>query len=201
MKFKAIYGGAFDPIHWGHLDVAQAVTGLLGIPVELCPSFQHPFDKKMARFEFRLAMAMIATREMPNIGISLTERDNPGGFTFNLLERLQEENPGVTLMPILGEADARQIGTWTLSPELLKKYAFIIVPRYPAITTNNDDGWYKRGSNIYLREAKPRPYSSTEVRRRVENRESIEDLVPPKVAQMIRGFGLYKPTNSDLIPA
>jgi nicotinate-nucleotide adenylyltransferase len=218
----AIYGGTFDPVHLGHLEIGRSVSEFFAIdqflfmPARLAP---HKVGQEAASALDRYAMLALATQEYPRLSVSRFELDGPGRqYTVDTLVQFRL-NYGelVDLFFVLGADSWAEITTWREWQRLLTLANLIVVTRpghYIAV-----DGFAGVRSHIVdvRGEAKPAAFdmiepgqvkifvtdavmidvSATAVRRAVRNeaREELERLVPPAVANYIRKYGLYRNRN------
>ncbi len=100
----AFFGGSFNPPHVAHvLACTYALSTGLADRVLVVPVFQHPFDKPLAPFEDRLAMARLALDWIPGVEVSEVERGlSTPSLTLNTLEHLSRENPDWQLRLMVG---------------------------------------------------------------------------------------------------
>ena len=207
-----LLGGTFDPIHMGHLDVAEAARVAIGldhillVPANVPPHRAAPKASSAHRF----AMAALGVQDRPDLRVSDLEMlSNEPSFTSTTLDRLRAAggDPG-TICFVIGADAFREIRTWKAFPEILDRCHFVVVSRpgspAPALRAvlpelsgrmidaagmlRFDTGGEPR---ILLVDAPTAPVSSTDVRRRVAASESIAGLVPDPVARHIRKHGLY----------
>jgi nicotinate-nucleotide adenylyltransferase len=205
---RGFLGGTFDPIHFGHLDVAAAAQRALAldqvavIPAGLPPHRRPP----VAPAADRLAMARLATEGRPGLTVSdLETRTDGPSFTSATLDRLVAEGLDTRTVFFITGADAfREIATWKDYPGLLDRCHFVAVSR-PGCSAQSLPGALPELAgrmldapchpparpSIFLVDAVTAPVSSTEVRRRVAAGESLDGLVPDAVARYIRSHGLY----------
>lgn len=136
MNFKpnvAIYGGAFDPIHMGHLFIIQALIEIFSFKkVMIIPSGESLTKKMKASAFHRLNCLKIALKNEANIEINDFEIKQKGPhFTYSTLSHLREkeklENREITF--ILGSDQFSQIESWFQFPEVLFQSNWIIFNR------------------------------------------------------------------------
>lgn len=213
----AAYGGTFDPIHNGHIEIARAVVRnfdveqLLFIPASRPP---HKGSKAIACAYHRFAMAVLATLDEPRVLVSTIELEAPERpYTFETIERLQSQfGEETSLFFVMGADSFEEINTWREPSWLISSTNLIVVtrPGHEIETSHLEAGF--RSKVIDLRScdsdrpdrekmADPRIYltgyvnnqvSSTDIRQRARDGESIEGLVSPTVAEYIRKYDLYK---------
>jgi nicotinate-nucleotide adenylyltransferase len=212
MMRSAFFGGTFDPIHHGHLDVAEAARRAVGLDrISLIPAAVPPHRAlPRASAAHRFAMAALAIQRRPDFAVSdLEMRSTDPSYTSTTLDRLAESGVNTLACYLAIGADAfREIGTWKAFPELLDRCSFVVVSRPTCrVTTLRDalPGLAARmkdvalnglvgkadGPSIFLVDAPTAPVSSTDIRRRVAEGAPIDDLVPAAVAEYIKTHGLY----------
>jgi nicotinate (nicotinamide) nucleotide adenylyltransferase len=130
----ALFCGAFDPIHWGHLGAASEVGFQLGLDrVLLSPTGQPPHKRPLASPSLRLAMLEAALAELddPRLVASRLEQDLPGPhYTASSLERLHQDlsanDPALELYLILGSDAAATLAGWQ-RPATIRRLATLVV--------------------------------------------------------------------------
>jgi nicotinate-nucleotide adenylyltransferase len=205
---RGFLGGTFDPIHFGHLDVADAAQRALALDqVTVVPAGLPPHRRPpVAPAADRLAMARLATEGRTGLTVSdLETRTDGPSFTSTTLDRLAAEGLDTRTVFFITGADAfREIATWKDYPGLLDRCHFVAVSRpgcsaqslpgaLPGLASRMLDApcHLPARPSIFLVDAVTAPVSSTEVRRRVAAGESLDGLVPDAVARYIRSHGLY----------
>jgi|GraSoiStandDraft_23_1057293.scaffolds.fasta_scaffold179292_2 nicotinate-nucleotide adenylyltransferase len=111
----AIFGGSFDPPHVGHvLAVAYASSTHDFDQAIVVPVFVHPFDKPLAPFEHRVAMARLAFAPLARTSVSTVEATlGVPSLTIRTLEHLSREHPEWTLHLVVGSDVLRESSKWT----------------------------------------------------------------------------------------
>jgi nicotinate-nucleotide adenylyltransferase len=86
------YGGTFDPIHNGHVEIAKFIAGCEGVDsVCFVPAATHPLGKKASSFHHRLEMTQLATRGITGLSVSDVDNVSAGpSYTIDLLHRLEK---------------------------------------------------------------------------------------------------------------
>jgi nicotinate-nucleotide adenylyltransferase len=210
----ALFGGTFDPIHSGHIAVAQAAQRRFHLDaIYFIPSSRPPHKTKhhLAAFAHRYAMVALACAEHPGFLPSLAEAPLDGAHTFysiDTVRRFHREHPNDRLFFILGADSFLEIPTWRSYEALLDACDFIIASRpgfrldalrlvippekLGRVTSHDPHTIVLRKSCVYLHSAVTSHVSSTEVRRHRERGQSIHGLVPPRVEEYILGQALYR---------
>jgi len=220
-KRIALYGGTFDPVHNGHMAVAQnvlelfALDELLFIPAHVAP---HKRGRGITPGLQRYAMLALATQADERLRISTIELDAPERpYTIDTLARLQAEvGPRARLFFMMGADSWADITTWREWERLLLASDHIIVtrPGYELSAEHVTEGVRERlkdmrgaeqqrvarelgeentGMKIYVTDAVLMNVSATEIRRaaRAGSDDVVRALVPPPVADYIKKYGLY----------
>jgi nicotinate-nucleotide adenylyltransferase len=204
-----LFGGTFDPIHRGHLDVARAARQVLPLDeVWLLPARVPPHRRApMASAEDRLEMATLAAETEEGLVVSDLDMKSDGpSYTDSTLDRLEQHEVDLGTVFFITGADAfREIATWRNYPELLDRCHFVVVSRpgtsatdMPAVLPSlaermrNSPCPVPPEPSIFLVDVPTAPVSSTEVRRRAAEGGPLDDLVPPRVAAYVTARGLYR---------
>lgn len=193
MKEVLLYFGSFNPIHNGHIALAEYAVGQgLCDEVILIVSPQNPLKPawvqapEMDRFEMAEA-ACAASRYPDRIKPSVVEflLEKPS-YTIHTLRYLRENFGQQMHFSILMGSDlTARLGEWKCADEILADYPIFVYPR-------RDCPFEKRSDRMTLLEGAPLcDYSSTEVRTAVERGEDLSRMVAPQVARILREKGLY----------
>jgi nicotinate-nucleotide adenylyltransferase len=219
-KRIAIYGGTFDPVHAGHLEVARRVTELFAIdeflfvPARAAP---HKLDREVSSPLHRYAMLALATQADPRLLISTFEIDEPGRqYTVDTLAHFRSRSEAFAdLFFVMGADSWSEITTWREWERLMTLATLVVVTR-PGIevaTANVGDAIAERvvdlrgqatgsvlieveaGSpKVFVTDAVMLDVSATQARKaaRENLNEELDKLVPIEVANYIRRYRLYK---------
>ena len=217
-KKIGLLGGTFDPVHNGHLAVADHVQKVLRldaiwfIPAARPPhKAGHADSLDISSFAHRFAMLERAVAQKSSFVVSDIEakRSQPSFSidTIKILLKLTDEQ--VDFSFIIGVDAFLEIDTWKLFAELPHLVNFIIISRpgyppervnrvisrnYPDFTFDqSDETWSAPGckGKFRLLDMKPVPVSSTEIREKVRKGEDISGMVPPPVEDYIMEQKLY----------
>lgn len=203
------FGGTFDPVHYGHLDVAKAAHEALALDhVTLVPAHLPPHRSLAdAAAIHRVAMLTLAATE-PWQRISTLEIElNRPSRTSVTLDVLSADGADPESMVVITGADAfAGILSWSRATELLRRVNFAVVSRpghpvhalrealptlAPLMCTPSD--WLTRQEPaVVLVDATTAPVSSTDIRAAVAAGRTLERLVPAPVGAYIAAHGLYK---------
>jgi len=204
------FGGTFDPIHAGHVDVARAARTALDLErLHLAPAGVPPHrGRPVASADHRFRMATLAAAPYDWMVVSTIElAAQEPSYTMDTLDRLADRGMDLRTLYIITGADAfADILTWKDAMALLDRCAFIVVsrPGHPAPALrdllptlagrmwNADAAETAPHPSILLVDAATAPVTSTDVRARVADGRPIAGLVPDSVADYIRTNSLYQ---------
>jgi len=204
-----IVGGTFDPIHYGHLVIAEQVREALGldrvlfVPAALPP---HKLDEEVAAATDRAAMVELAIAGNPAFAMSEIELRRGGpSYTADTLGELVDEaaRQGVAreLYFILSAEALAGLGSWHDPARLLELARLAVVPRPGAPLPDAArlvsvlPGGAASVSRVVCVETVPLAHSASDVRVRAASGRSIRYLVPPAVESYIRDHRLYRSDN------
>lgn len=186
-----LYFGSFNPIHIGHLIIANHVANYADVDqVWLIVSPQNPLKQSLVLLnEYdRFHLAQLAVEENPKIRVSNVEFKLPRpSYTIDTLIYLEEKFPGKKFSVIMGSDSFSNISKWKNSETLLKNYPLIIYIR-PDFSIQNE----KLSQNIQVLDAPLLKISATAIREAIKNNKSIRYLVSDKVFNEIDRAGYYK---------
>ena len=185
-----ILGGAFDPPHIGHVALARAALEGLDLERLLVLVVADPGHKETtASADARLELTRLAFEDVPDIDVEL----DPHARTVDSLEA---RKPGDAFF-IIGADQLADFWQWK-RPERVLEIARLGVAMRPGVPDDRVREAHARlpaPDRISYFRLEPVPVSSSLVRQRSAAGESIDDLVPLKVAEAIRRLGLYGPSE------
>lgn len=193
-KTVGFYGGTFDPIHFGHINLAVQLLEIHHLDeVLFCPAYCSPFKTAappQASPQHRLEMLKIALEGIPHFRISSYEIDrNDPSFTIDTLRAIKGEfKNDVKLRLLLSEEAATQFDQWKDFQELIR-----LAP--PLIGTRSSSavkGCLAANLRSGFTQTKIFEISSTEIRERLKKRLYCGHLVPAKVLEYIKANQLYE---------
>jgi nicotinate-nucleotide adenylyltransferase len=196
-----IFGGTFDPIHYGHLRIAEEARERFGLAhVLFVPNQVSPFKigdtTTSASLRVELVRCAIETNPHFVLWAGELEREGPS-FTVETLRRLSQEFPDNTLYFLTGTDAVRDIGKWR-EPEACVALAQFVAFYRPGVTETDARVGVPDHlePNILFAEMNGLDISSTEIRERVAAGRSIRYLVPDPVVALIEQKGLYRPAGN-----
>ena len=184
MSGVGVFGGTFDPVHVGHLAIANAALDELGLDrVYFVPARRSPLKQggPVASAEDRLAMLTAATADEPRFRVSSVELDRDGpSFTVDTLEALRSEGP---LFLILGSDAYADFGRWR-EPERIRDLATIVLAARPGVPN--------APAGVRMLDSPLMDISSRELRARAARGRSLRYLVPKAALRYIEEHRLYQ---------
>lgn len=201
VKRVGMYGGAFDPPHLAHTELAQAALAQLQLDVlHILPTGQawHK-DRHLTEAAHRLAMTQLAFQDVTRAVVDAREihRDGPT-YTVDTLRELARENPGAQLFLLMGEDQAQALPQWHEISKITQ-LAIICVAERDAPEISKAQG------QIHKQDVGPvvqgdfrkillplMPHSATDIRTRVASGHPLNALVCDCVANYILDHHLYQ---------
>ena len=180
-----IYGGTFNPVHHGHLILArQALEEFKLDRLVFVPAAESPFkiQNHTAPADDRLAMLKLATAGEDRFSVDPIEIERGGiSYSIDTVKMFRNRDPGAELFFLVGEDNADRLNEWHRFDELKKLVCFVVLSRSEDFESSEYPVVQRR---IEI--------SSTEIRNRVANLESITYLVPESVKHYIEQHQLYQ---------
>ncbi|MBI1968035.1 MAG: nicotinate (nicotinamide) nucleotide adenylyltransferase [Gemmatimonadetes bacterium] len=185
---EALFGGSFDPVHSGHLVVAETVAEILSARVRFVPAREQPFKRAahVATPEQRAEMLDLAVAGNPRFAVERVELSLPApSYSVRTLRALAEREPGNRFVLLLGADAARELSQWW-EVESLPALADVMVFARPGCAVPE----HRLITRVV--EVPAIDISATMVRERVGQGRSIRYLVPDAVREYIATRGLYR---------
>jgi nicotinate-nucleotide adenylyltransferase len=212
LKKIAFYGGSFDPLHNGHLKIAQKLTKLFELDeFVFIPAFHAPHkkDKKPTSAFHRYAMLCLATSDEARIKVSKMELDLPEKpYSIETLTKLKTELPEAKIFFVMGADSWQEVTTWREWEKVLTIVNIIVVTRppieigfshvTPEIRAKIIDLRGKiefkldEEDRIYITDAVSLEISATEIRNGIKEKTGDwYQEVPNEVAKYIEKYKIY----------
>jgi nicotinate-nucleotide adenylyltransferase len=197
-------GGTFDPIHYGHLVIANEVLSLfeldkiIFIPTGTPP---HKVVKGLTSSYHRYMMTQFATMTNPDFDVSDIETTKSTvSYTIDTIRKLISGNEEDQFYFITGTDAVLELPAWKNTSEILSMCTFIAVNR-PGYVVEGLDKKIKAitdkyGGEIFITKAPQLHISSTDIRNRIAEKKPVKYLLPETVEQYILKNGLYKEKKS-----
>lgn len=187
-----IYGGSFNPIHRGHIELAEFICRNKYVDeLWFLVSPQNPFKEKATDLlddHRRLELARIAAEEYPNLSVCDLEFRLPRpSYMYKTLEALEQEYPDRKFVLIIGADNWLAFDRWAEYQTLLERYEILIFPRsgYPIQIQ-------ALPPNVQLLPSPIIDVSATEIRNQIYNGKDVSALLPSAVWQEIQQKKYYK---------
>ena len=210
-----LFGGTFDPIHWGHLRSAEEVSETFKldrvyfVPASIPP---HKRGQTTTLSRDRLAMVRLAVAKNPRFAVSTVEILRPGvSFSIDTVRQFAAMlKKGDTLFFVIGMDAFREIGSWWEYKEIFPLCNFIVTSRPGSKESdplrgtgvavrklfcydfNRKNYRHRSGTRVHFIELTDIAISASEVRSLVAGGKSIRYLVPSEVEKYIKHRGLYR---------
>jgi nicotinate-nucleotide adenylyltransferase len=197
-----VLGGSFDPVHLGHLILAEAAIDHLRLDeLILMPARQpaHKLRRRLAPVQDRLAMLRLAIRGNPKLTISRIECDGPGvAYTHQTLERLTASRKAEWYF-LMGGDSLREFAGWREPGRILELARLAVVPRAEGGSKAVSGPPTLRAALRRRMVTVPMPQvgiSASEIRSRVRRGGSVRYWVPDSVLAYLNRHGLYRNTRT-----
>ena len=221
-KRVALYGGTFDPVHLGHLEIARGVSELFEIQkVLLVPALiaPHKQTRVVTSAIHRYAMLALATQDDPRLFVSTFELEAPDRrYTVDTVAHFQSTfGDSSELFFIMGADSWSEITTWRDWERLLTMTSHIVVTRPGYDVGNEHVGAFLRdrivdlrsvdnyagkiqqlsGARIFVTDVVNKDISATEIRHVAKQGrfDDLNNLVPQPVAEYIKKYGIYRDSH------
>ena len=194
-----IYGGTFDPVHYGHLILAEQCREQCGLDeVWLLPAGQPPHKQSdsITDGQLRAEMLDLATAGHPYLRVDRRELQQTGlGYTWQTLQAIHEENRNHELFFLMGADSLHDLPGWK-TPQRILQLAVIIAVNRGDTPADQMQTWQAQlgdaaSQRIRLVTMPAVDISSTDLRERVRTGCSIRYLIPRPVEEFIRQHKLY----------
>lgn len=194
MKKIGLFFGSFNPIHIGHLILANYILENSDMDeLWLVVSPQNPFkDKKSLLTDHnRLDMVQLAVKNYPKMRASNVEFSLPKpSYTIDTLTYLKEKYPNYSFALIMGEDNLDSLPKWKNAEKLMSDYQIIVYPR--TFEGEKKDSEYLQHENISMVNAPIIELSATEIRNMIKEGKNVRPMLPPEVFEYLDGSSFYK---------
>ena len=192
-----LYFGTFNPIHVGHLIIANHMAEHSDLDqVWMVVTPHNPLKKKSTLLDdyHRLQMVFLATEDFPKIKPSDIEFKLPQpNYTVNTLAHLEDKYPNYEFSLIMGEDNLKSLHKWKNYEVILERHDIYV---YPRISTEEENLEFKTsrnfGTKIHLIDAPVVEISATFIRDNIKKGKNIQPLLPAKVWDYIDHNNFYK---------
>ncbi len=198
MKKIGLFFGSFNPIHIGHLILANYILEHSDMQeLWFVVSPQNPFKQKKSLLNDhnRLDMVQLAIKNYPKMRASNVEFSLPTpSYTIDTLTYLQEKYPDYSFSIIMGEDNLGSLHKWKNYELLLQNYQVIVYPRIfgEDISASPNVTELKNHQNIHKIDAPIIELSATEIRNMIKSGKNVRPMLPQEVFEYLDGSSFYK---------
>ncbi|MEE9394572.1 MAG: nicotinate-nucleotide adenylyltransferase [Planctomycetota bacterium] len=195
------FGGSFDPIHRGHVELARHILRAESLDkLVFLPARQAPHKKSGpgASGSHRLMMLGLALRGETGLSIDGRELDRAGpSYTFDTMRMIKDESPDDQLFFLIGLDSLGDLNQWHRIDELAKLVIFLVARR-PGEHRDDMEAAARENSAIRyeLLETPEIQASSREIKRRLASGQPVDEYLAPSVEAYIREHLLYDVPSS-----
>lgn len=188
-----LYFGSFNPIHVGHLIIANHMvehSDLDQIWMVVTPHNPHKKKNSLLDNHHRLMMVNIALEEYPKIKSSKIEFDLPQpSYTVNTLAHITEKYPNDSFSLIMGEDNLKSLHRWKNYETILENHHIYV---YPRISDGKVETRFDNHPKIHKVDAPIVEISSTFIRKSIKEKINIRPLLPQNVWEYLDEMNFYK---------
>ena len=186
-----LYGGSFNPIHNGHVKLAQRMLKAAHLDeVWLLVTPQNPWKSQtdLLDDDIRFRMAREAVADIPGVVASNYEFHLPKpSYTWDTLQALAKDYPGRQFTLLVGGDNWERFNGWYQHDKILANYDIVVFPRRGTVIDKDT-----LPPRVRVLRAALIDISGTDIRRRIREGKPFDHLVPPQVARIIQEEHLYK---------
>ena len=192
-----LFGGTFDPVHNGHLSIAESFlkSGIIDqLWVLLTPFPPHKTNENHASYAHRLRMLEQAFEGKNNTSILTIENELPKpSYSFNTIRYLKQiNNPDLEFFFCMGEDNLAKFHTWKFHKKILEE-ADLLVANRPGANHSQVKNYILENTTFVDHE--PLEVSSSEIKDSINDNEGLKKMLPEKVLEIIRKEALYTTKN------
>ncbi len=198
VKKVGIMGGTFNPIHFGHIEIAKSAYETFNLDeVLFIPNGSSYMKQNVLKVEDRVNMTALAIKDYQYFKLSKIEAERPGNsYSYETIKELKKENPLNKYFFIVGADSLMYMENWK-HPELIFNEATVLVSsrnstKINALNAKINELKVKFNSEIFLLPIKNIDISSSVIRKLVNENKSIDNLTDKKVIEYIKSHNLYR---------
>jgi nicotinate-nucleotide adenylyltransferase len=190
MERIGLFGGSFDPVHLGHLLVAEAAREELELTrLFFIPASQSPFkpEQRPSTASERVRLLRLALAGKAWVEVDEQELDRGGlSYTIDTVREHARRFAKASLFYLIGADHVAQLSKWREAETLAALAEFVVIARPGLAETSVPAPFRSRRLQGF-----PLAVSSSQIRARIRAGRPIDHLVPPAVAEAIRNYRLY----------
>lgn len=183
-----IFGGSFDPIHIGHLIIAEYAREYMKLDKVIFIPVGEPSHREnnLLSAEKRLEMVKLAIKHNEYFEVSDIEIKAEGkNYTYDTLLEIKKKYSGASIYQIIGEDSADYLHKWKNYEELLKNCSFLVFKR-------EGYEYIPKHEKIILMDSPKISLSATLIRNRILENKSVKYMLPNEVEAFINLYGYYR---------
>ncbi len=188
-----LFGGTFDPVHNGHISIAEAFleSGFIDeLWVLLTPYPPHKQENDKSSYSIRLRMLKSAFDGLDKVTISTIENElQKPSYTVQTVRHLKQEYPETQFYFCMGEDSLSKFHTWKYYDEILDECQLLVAKR-PGVSHQSVDDEILEHTHFV--EHTPVDISSSTIKQRIKEKASIKEFLPKKVLAIIEKNQLYR---------
>lgn len=183
-----LFGGSFNPIHVGHISLAQQLRQLASLDeVWLMVSPQNPLKQERSDLlddQLRFDMAQLALADVEGVNACDYELQLPRpSYTWNTLQHLRHDYPKHQFTLLIGGDNWKHFSRWYHADDILQHYPIVVYPR-----RDSQIDLQALPANVTIVDTPLLDISSTMIRQRVLQGQPIEGLVPKVIEPLVRKY-------------
>jgi len=180
-----LFGGSFNPVHVGHVALARQLRQLAGLDeVWFMVSPQNPLKQQADLLDDQLRYQLVQLALHGEEGLVACDYElhlPKPSYTWNTLQHLSEDYPQHTFILLIGGDNWQLFSRWYHAEDILGRYSIVVYPR-----RGSDIDPEQLPANVIVVETELLDISSTMVRERVRQGESIKGMVPAVIEPLVR---------------
>lgn len=189
-----LYFGSFNPIHVGHLILAQYMLQREEIDqVWFVVSPQNPFKDKttLLKDHHRLALVRIAVEDQPKFKAEDIEFSLPQpSYTIDTLTYLQEKHPDKKFSLLMGEDNLKGLNKWKNYEKIIENHKIFVYPRIEGDAIENE--LKSHPSVVFCEDVPLMKISASYIREQIRSGKSVDFLLTEKVAKYVDEMNFYR---------
>lgn len=194
MKKVGLFFGSFNPIHIGHLILANYILENSNMEeLWFVVSPQNPFKEKKSLLNDynRLEMVELSIKKYPKMRASNVEFSLPQpSYTIDTLTYLKEKYPNHSFALIMGEDNLKHLHKWKNADLLINQHQIIVYPR--VYSGKMEDSDYLQHENITLIDAPIIELSASKIREMIKEKKNVRPMLPPEVFDYLDASNFYQ---------
>lgn len=188
-----IFGGSFNPPHLMHLQIGISLLekGYVDKIIYVPTGSKYKYKNNLVADEHRYKMLQLMIMNDKRFEVSDYELKDYVVYTCDTLEYFEKKYPNDQIYFVCGADNLSYVDEWKNGLDLLNNYKFLVIKRYTDSIDKILDRYKKYSDNIIVSDVEPDSLSSTEIRNKIKNNESVKDLLDQNVIYYINQNKLY----------